>query len=101
MSHVVEIVLFKLNTDADESAFLEAAQATFDLLAGYDGFVSRELTVNDAGQWVDIVHWRDMETALAAAEQIMSNEIGQRFGSFIDFETANMMHTHPKIESVA
>lgn len=98
MSHVIEIVLFKLNAGADEEAFLEAAQATFDLLESYEGYIKRELTVNEEGTWVDIVHWRDLDTALAAAEKIMADAAGQKFGSFINFETIQMLHTQPKIK---
>ena len=97
MNHVKEVVLFRLNTDADEAAFLKDAQATFDLLAGYDGYIERELTVTEDGLWIDIVTWESMETAHTAAENIMKSAIGQAFGNHIDFESTQMNHSRPRL----
>jgi len=97
MSHVLEVVVFKLNEGADEANFLEDAQATFDLLEGYDGFISRELTKTEDGTWIDVVTWANMDVAMQAAEAIMGEAVGQKFGSHINFESTQMMHTEPKI----
>lgn len=98
MNHVVEVVTFKLNSDIEEAAFLEAAEATFELLKGYDGYIKRELTVSEDQQWVDIVHWRDMQTALKAANDIMQSDIGTKFGGMIDPNSMQMYHVAPKIQ---
>ena len=97
MNHVKEIVLFRLKDSVDEADFLQAAQTTFDLLADYDGYVDRELTVSDDGLWIDVVTWSNLETAMSAAEQIMQDKVGQRFGSFIDPDSIQMNHTHPRL----
>jgi hypothetical protein len=99
MSHVVEIVVFRLKPDSDTAAFLNAAQATFDLLADYDGYKHRELSVSEEGWWTDVVHWATMETALSAADQLMTSPVGQAFGDFIDPATISMYHVHPKLQS--
>lgn len=88
-----EIVLFKLNAGASEEEFVAAAKAVEGWLHQADGFVDRELSRNDEGQWVDIVHWQSLAQAHAAAEQIMSTPEGQRFGSFIDGNSILMLHT--------
>lgn len=93
MNYVTEIVLFRLNPNDDEIRFLEDAQATFDLLTIYEGFIDRDLSVTEDGLWVDIVTWADMDTALSAAEQIMESPIGQAFGAHINPETIQMNHT--------
>jgi hypothetical protein len=99
MTIVKEIAIFRLIEGTNTDAFLTSAQATFDLLASYDGFIERELTVNEDGTWFDLVTWRDMDAALRAAEQIMSSKIGQTFGSHIDMSSLQMNHAHPKISS--
>lgn len=97
MDHVVEVVLFRLNDGVDEQAFLDAAQKTFDLLKGYDGYLNRTLTMNEDGLWIDIVNWRDISTAMNAAENIMSSKSGQAFGALIDPNSIQMYHVEPKI----
>lgn len=100
-TNVVEVVLFRLNEGADVEAFLRAAQATFDLLASQKGYLSRELSVADDGLWTDIVHWADLETALSAANSIMTDPLGQAFGAYIAAETIVMTHVHPRISTVS
>jgi hypothetical protein len=97
MQSVVEIVLFRLKAGSDSTAFLQAAQATFDLLASYEGYIDRELSVSDDGLWVDVVHWVDMTTALRAADQMMTHAVGQAFGEFIDPDTMAMHHVQPRL----
>lgn len=97
MSHVTEVVVFRLQDGVDEADFLKSAQATFDLLQSYDGYINRELSVSDDGVWVDVVTWADKATALQAAEAIMSDPIGQAFGGKIALESAQMHHVHPRI----
>ncbi len=101
MQYVTEVVIFKLNNDADRTQFLAAAQATFDVLAGYEGYISRQLSESAEGVWVDVVYWRDLPSALAAADVLMSDPIGQHFGSFIDFASTIMHHAMPQISSQA
>ncbi len=97
MNHVLEVVLFRLVEGTDEAAFLKDAQATFDLLASYDGYLDRELSVNDDGLWVDVVTWADIDTALSATEKIMDSPVGQAFGAHIDPGSIQMQHVHPRI----
>ncbi|MBW4438987.1 MAG: hypothetical protein KME04_17750 [Pleurocapsa minor GSE-CHR-MK-17-07R] len=97
MSSVVEIVLFRLKAGSDTTEFLQAAQATFDLISSYEGYINRELSVSDDGQWIDVVHWADMPTALRAADQLMSAATGQAFVGFIDPDTMAMHHVQPQL----
>jgi hypothetical protein len=97
MQSVVEIVLFRLKAGSDTTAFLKAAQATFQLIASYEGYIDRELSVSDDGLWVDVVHWADMATALRAADQLMTHAIGQAFGEYIDPDTMAMHHVQPRL----
>ena len=94
--HVLEVVLFRLNPGVDEAEFLQAAEATFGLLQGYSGYIRRELSVDDSGQWVDVVWWTDKATAFAAAEQFMATPEAQQFEKMISAESTVMVHVTPK-----
>jgi hypothetical protein len=54
--------------------------------------VRRELLRGDQGLWVDVVHWRSLSEALAAAEQFPTLPSAQVFGSLMDGESIRMMH---------
>jgi hypothetical protein len=95
---IKEVVFFRLQPNTNEEDFLKDAQATFDLLESYDGYINRELSLDEAGNWIDIVTWRDMDTALQAAEAIMSDPIGQAFGAHIDPDSIQMHHVTPRIQ---
>jgi len=97
MPSVVEIVLFRLKAGSDTAAFLQAAQATFELLTSFKGYIDRELSASDDGQWVDVVHWATMTDAQQAAGHIMNHAAGQAFGQFIDPDTMAMYHVHPQL----
>ncbi len=99
MNHVIETVIFKLNSGVSEADFLAAAQPTFDYLKTVPGYLKRELSVTSEGQWLDIVHWSDMESALKAADELMTHPVGQAFGALIDFSTTTMFHAAPKLSS--
>ncbi len=97
MSHVKEVVVFRLKKDTDEAVFLKDAEATFDLLQSYDGYIDRELGVSEDGTWIDMVTWADLQAALRAAENLIKNPIGLAFAAHIDPDTTQMVHTHPRI----
>lgn len=88
----VELVTFKLNEGADEAAFLQAADAVMADIRQLPGYVRRELLKGDDGQWIDVVHWRSRNDALAAAELFNTLPSAQAFGSFLDAGTIAMLH---------
>lgn len=93
---IVEVVLFRLNPGVDETEFLAASAGVELFLRGTGGFIQRELLQNEEGQWVDVVHWRSQAEAYAAAEKIMSDPRGQKFGAFIDPSSITMLHLQPR-----
>ncbi|MEM7345239.1 MAG: hypothetical protein AAF485_13450 [Chloroflexota bacterium] len=88
----LEVVTFKLNESVAEDEFMQRARGLESWLQQIDGFIKRELSKNEEGLWIDILHWRSLSEALSAAEQIMAAPEGQAFGSLIDPESINMMH---------
>lgn len=86
---VFEVVLFKLRESVNEADFLKFNDTLNDWLATTPGYISRDLTRDDNGQWVDIVRWESMEQAISAAETMpMMDEMG----GYLDSESINMMH---------
>ena len=61
---VIEMVLFKVK----EGIEIEFAQKELikvnDFLAEQEGFISRKISLSDDGQFLDIVFWEDMNTAI-------------------------------------
>ena len=88
----VELVTFKLIEGADEAAFLAAADAVMADIRRLPGYVNRELLKSDDGQWIDVVHWRSRDAALAAAELFNTLPSAQAFGAFLDFDSITMLH---------
>ncbi|TGT78288.1 hypothetical protein EN802_01195 [bacterium M00.F.Ca.ET.159.01.1.1] len=74
MTETLEIVTFRLKPGT-EAGFVASNGLVSDWLARQPGFLSRHLGRREDGTWVDIVRWRSMEQARAAADRIMA-EIG-------------------------
>lgn len=91
----VEIVLFKLNTDVPEAAFLQAAEAVTPALRAMPGFIDRTLLKDENGQWLDLMHWQSREAALKAAEIFPTLECAKPFGAMLDWSSVTMLHLAP------
>ncbi|NUS22489.1 MAG: hypothetical protein HOQ25_22330 [Mesorhizobium sp.] len=74
MTETLEIVTFCLKPGT-EAGFVAGNGLVSDWLARQPGFLSRHLGRREDGTWVDVVRWRSMEQARAAADRIMA-EIG-------------------------
>ncbi|RRI00685.1 hypothetical protein EH240_16790 [Mesorhizobium tamadayense] len=74
MTETLEIVSFRLKPEA-EADFVANNGVVTDWLACQPGFLSRHLGKREDGNWIDVVRWRSLEQARAAAERIMA-EIG-------------------------
>lgn len=92
---VTEVVLFKTKQDVDFTKMQTVAKQLDAVLANLDGFIDRELAYDGHGQWIDIVHWRDRDAALAASRAVLAIPACQPFFALIDERTVNMMHFSP------
>jgi hypothetical protein len=97
MNHVKEVVVFRLNPNVDVQVFLDSAKVTFDWVKTMEGFILRDLSVTETGEWIDIVQWQTMDHALQAADQIMNMPSNQPFINCIDPTTISMYHVHSKL----
>ena len=99
---VVELVVFKLKEGASGDELLGTADAVSAWIATQPGFVAREL-LHDAGgeRWIDIVRWRSMDDAHAAAELAMSSDSCAPMFSLIDMDSMLMAHGEPRHAAAA
>lgn len=88
----VEVVTFALNVGVSESQLVNAAYKINADLAKQPGFISRNLAFDKKGEWVDIIHWRNLASAEAAAQNMMQNEKAGEFFSLIDQNKMKMVH---------
>ncbi|WP_338553193.1 hypothetical protein [Paenibacillus sp. KS-LC4] len=91
---VLELVLFTLKEGTDKSLFCQAASNLSEVLkAKVPGFKKRSLMHSaDEAQWTDMVYWSDMESAMAALEQLKTLPEFRSFVSMIDTREITMRH---------
>lgn len=89
---ILEVVTFTLKPGADEAKFLADNSAVERFCRNQPGFVSRRLSRDDEGGWIDMVEWADKQSALAAADAVGDAEgVGACFAA-IDMDTVVMRH---------
>ena len=90
---VLELVVFTLRTGASREQLLGTVDAVSKWIAEQPGFVSRTLVEDrEDGRWIDVVWWRSMEEARAAAERAMGSESCAPMFGLIDMESTLMLH---------
>ena len=80
----IEVVTFRLKPDVSNKNFIASAKSMDKTLRSWKGFISRELVDVGNGEWIDIVHWENLESALKAEELALKSEICLPFFSNID-----------------
>jgi hypothetical protein len=88
----VEIVSFKAKADVSDEAVLKVVHATQNALQHYPGYIRRETLKNGDGQWIDIVHWRNLEDAQKAAETFNVDPSAAAFMEVVEVTSVNMLH---------
>jgi hypothetical protein len=90
---IVEVSQFRLVAGTDENAFLAAAEQTqSEFLGQQHGFVGRDLLRADDGTWMDIVRFRDAESARAAFVAFARHPGAAPFESMLDPDSVMMTH---------
>ena len=86
-------MVFELKAGATREQFLDTFGAVSSWIAEQPGFVSRSLVEDrEGGRWIDVVWWRTMEEARAAAERAMSSESCAPMFGLIDMGSTLMVH---------
>jgi heme-degrading monooxygenase HmoA len=77
---VIELAPFKVAAATSEASLLEASNALqLEFLAQQPGFVKRELLRSGENDWLDIVYWRDHDSAHQAMQKAMENPACHRY----------------------
>jgi hypothetical protein len=90
---VIEIAQFKLVEDVTDQEFLhEAEHIQHVFLEKQLGYIDRELLKDEAGQWVDVLHWETTAQAQTAAQAMLQEPACQGFITMIDPQSIKMLH---------
>jgi hypothetical protein len=90
---VLELVVFNLRAGASREELLGTVDAVSAWIAEQPGFVSRALVEDhDGDRWIDVVWWRSIAEAQAAAERAMGSESCAPMFRLIDMESTLMVH---------
>ena len=90
---VIEIVIYATKEGVIESDHIKKAARITQLLANFDGFVSRHFTREANGKWIDLVYWQDMSSAMNAADTFTTLPESQEYLADIDEKDIQFMHT--------
>jgi hypothetical protein len=98
---VLELVVFKLNDGVSREQFLGTVGAVSTWISRQPGFISRELSYDAEGdRWIEVIWWKSMEDAHAAAELAMASESCGPMFALIDMGSTLMAHSEPAIMPV-
>ena len=90
---VLELVVFKLGDGVSREQFLGTVDGVSHWASRQPGFISRELSYDAEGdRWIEVVWWKTMDDAQAAAERAMSSESCVPMFALIDEESTLMLH---------
>jgi hypothetical protein len=100
-SKVLELVVFKLAPGVSGEQFVAAADGLSTWVSRQPGFISRELSHDAEGdRWIEVVWWKTMADAKAAAELAMTSESCAPMFALIDTKSILMVHAEPAIPLV-
>ena len=90
MTHILEIVRFRLVEGTSETDFVRAAKGTEPVVAKAAGFCNRRLTKGEDGFWTDVIEWTSMDDAKGAMDAGMPTPEFALFGALIDGSSVEM-----------
>jgi hypothetical protein len=98
---VLELVVFTLDEGVSRERFLGTNDAVSSWISQQPGFISRELSYDaDDDRWIDVIWWKTMADAHAAADLATTSDSCAPMFALIDLESALIAHGVPAIEPV-
>jgi hypothetical protein len=102
LEKVLELVVFKLGDGVTREQFLGTVEGVSRWISRQPGFISRELSYDtDGDRWIEVVWWKSLAEAQAAAELAMSSDSCAPMFALIDMESTLMLHGTLAIPPVA
>lgn len=95
--HTIETVTFNLASNTSKEDFLKTLPLSSQFMTAQPGFVSRRLSCNDAGQWIEQIEWVTLKDAQSASDAIMKDETIMPFMHCIDGPNATVQHTQLEV----
>ncbi|WP_225768891.1 hypothetical protein [Inquilinus sp. Marseille-Q2685] len=92
MAFVTEVVLFRARPGIAVETVVGAAEGSRAALAGLDGYIDRSFGIGADGLFGDIVRWRDLASAEAAATAAPALPGFDRFMQAIDGPSVRLYH---------
>lgn len=89
---ILEMVLFKVKKGIKPQEAEKALKKLNELLLIQEGFISRKTAVAKDGQFLDLVSWKDLESAEKASKEIMKNKEALEIFSIINDTTMTFNH---------
>lgn len=89
---IVELVLFKKNNGISQAEAENQISELNDFIGKQSGFISRKTSVSDDGEFLDIVFWTDLESAIIASEKAMKNPKTLKTFEIIDEKSMTFKH---------
>lgn len=93
VGHVIETVTFRLVDETEPGTFEAHADGASMWIKQQPGFVSRCLSSNDDGLWIEHIEWATLDDARAAAQRIGTSDAARPFIAAIDGTSVTMHHT--------
>jgi antibiotic biosynthesis monooxygenase (ABM) superfamily enzyme len=98
---VLELVVFRLNEGVSREELLATVDDVSAWAAEQPGFISRDLVHDAEGdRWIEVIWWRTLKDAKAAAERAMTSARCAPMFALIDAEASLMAHGEPAIAPV-
>jgi len=92
MAFVTEVVLFRARPGIAVETVVEAAECSRQAIAGLDGYIDRSFGIGADGLFGEVVRWRDMASAGAAAAAASTLSGFDRFRQVIDGPSVRLYH---------
>jgi antibiotic biosynthesis monooxygenase (ABM) superfamily enzyme len=94
--HVVELVVFGLKDGVTRDQFLASVDAASAWVQTQPGFIAEDLTYAAAGdRWIEIVRWKTLEQAEAAAQAAETDPACAPMFGLIDMDDMLFLHGLP------
>ena len=98
---VLELVVFSLREGVSRDQFLGTVDGVSAWAREQPGFISRELChAGEGDRWIEVIWWRTMSDARAAAQAALTSESCAPMFALIDTEETLMVHGEPAIAPV-
>lgn len=91
-AETIEVVIFNSKHDMASEEVINRAENMRKTMNGWPGFMGRSLVRTGSDQWIDIVSWRDLESAMLAQEKAMVCKPCLSFFDVIDERSQHLYH---------